>query len=58
MPTAFTVEDVRKALAEMVIIDELPFRFVKSMGFKDIQQPYNLSCELGISHLVKLWLRM
>ena len=27
--TAFTVEASKKALAEMVIIDELPFRFVE-----------------------------
>ena len=54
VPTAFTVEAARKAFAEMVIIDELPFRFVEGYGFKDIRQPYNLSCELGISYLVKL----
>ena len=34
MPTAFTVEAVRKALAEMVIIDELPFRFVEGYRFQ------------------------
>ena len=34
VPTAFTVEAVRKALAEMVIIDELPFRFVEGYGFQ------------------------
>ena len=55
---AFTVEASRKAFAEMIILDELPFRLLKGMSFKDIQQPYNLSCKLGISHLVKLWLGM
>ena len=34
VPTAFTVEASRKALAEMVIIDELPFRFVERYGFQ------------------------
>ena len=58
VPTAFTVEASRKAFAEMIILDELPFRLLKGMSFKDIQQPYNLSCKLGISHLVKLWLGM
>ena len=58
VPTAFTVEASRKALVEMVIIDELPLGLLKGMGFKDMRQPYNLSCELGISHLVKLWLGM
>ena len=33
VPTAFIVEASKKALAEMIIIDELSFRFV---GFKDI----------------------
>ena len=58
VPTGFTVEASRKALAEMFIIDELPLGLLKGMGFKYIRQPYNLSCKLGISHLVKLWLRM
>ncbi|KAK4605841.1 hypothetical protein RGQ29_000218 [Quercus rubra] len=34
IPTAFTVEASRKALAKMVIIDELPFRFVEGYGFQ------------------------
>ncbi|XP_050262612.1 zinc finger BED domain-containing protein RICESLEEPER 2-like [Quercus robur] len=34
VPTAFNVEASRKALAEMVIIDELPFRFVEGYGFQ------------------------
>ena len=34
VPTAFTVETSRKTLAEMVIIDELPFRFVERYGFQ------------------------
>ena len=34
VPTTFTVEVVRKALTEMVIIDELPFRFVEGYGFQ------------------------
>ncbi|XP_065629427.1 zinc finger BED domain-containing protein RICESLEEPER 2-like [Quercus suber] len=34
IPIAFTVEASRKALAEMVIIDELPFRFVEGYGFQ------------------------
>ncbi|XP_050290476.1 zinc finger BED domain-containing protein RICESLEEPER 2-like [Quercus robur] len=34
VPTAFTVEASRKALAEMIIIDELPFRFVEGYGFQ------------------------
>ena len=34
VPTAFTVEASRKALVEMVIIDELPFRFVEGYGFQ------------------------
>ncbi|XP_050259181.1 zinc finger BED domain-containing protein RICESLEEPER 3-like [Quercus robur] len=32
--TSFSVEASRKALAEMVIIDELPFRYVEGYGFK------------------------
>ena len=34
VPTAFIVEASRKAVAEMVIIDELPFRFVERYGFQ------------------------
>ena len=34
VPTAFTIETSRKALAEMVIINELPFRFVEGYGFQ------------------------
>ena len=34
VPTAFTVEASRKALAEMIIIDELHFRFVQGYGFQ------------------------
>ena len=59
VPTTFTVEASKKALAEMIIINELPFGFAERyIGFKDNQQPYNLSCKLGISHLVKMWLGM
>ena len=32
--TTFSVEASRKALAEMIIIDELPFRCVEGYGFK------------------------
>ena len=32
--TTFSVETSRKALAEMIIIDELPFRYVEGYGFK------------------------
>ncbi|KAK4571925.1 hypothetical protein RGQ29_030357 [Quercus rubra] len=32
--TSFSVEASRKALAEMIIIDELPFRYVEGYGFK------------------------
>jgi hypothetical protein len=31
---SFSIEDCRKALAEMVIIDEMPFRSVVGEGFK------------------------
>ena len=34
MLTTFFVEASRKALAEMIVIDELPFRFVEGYGFK------------------------
>ena len=34
MSTTFSVEASRKALAEMIIIDELPFRCVEGYGFK------------------------
>ncbi|XP_023911292.2 zinc finger BED domain-containing protein RICESLEEPER 2-like [Quercus suber] len=34
IPTAFTIEASRKALAKMIIIDELPFRFVEGYGFQ------------------------
>ena len=34
VPTAFTVETSRKALAEIIIINELPFRFVEGYGFQ------------------------
>ncbi|XP_050211744.2 zinc finger BED domain-containing protein RICESLEEPER 2-like [Mercurialis annua] len=32
----FNQEDIRKALSYMLIIDELPFRFVEGMGFKKL----------------------
>jgi hypothetical protein len=32
--TAFTIEAGRKALAEMIILDELPFTFVENYGFR------------------------
>ena len=32
--TTFSIEASRKALAEMIIIDELPFRCVEGYGFK------------------------
>ena len=32
--TIFSIEASRKALAEMIIIDELPFRYVEGFGFK------------------------
>ena len=34
MSTTFTIEASRKALAEMIIIDKLPFRCVDGYGFK------------------------
>ena len=34
VPTAFTVEASRKALTEIIILDELPFRFVEGYGFQ------------------------
>ena len=34
VPIAFTVEASRKAFIEMVIIDELPFRFVEGYEFQ------------------------
>ena len=34
VPTAFTIETSRKALAEIVIIDESSFRFVEWYGFQ------------------------
>ena len=34
IPIAFIVEASRKALVEMIIIDELPFRFVEEYGFQ------------------------
>ena len=34
MSTSFSVEASRKVLAEMIIIDKLPFRYVKGYGFK------------------------
>ena len=34
LSTSFSVEASRKALAEMIIIDELPFRYVEGYGFK------------------------
>ncbi|KAL4652108.1 hypothetical protein ACB092_01G209400 [Castanea dentata] len=34
VPAAFTVEASRKALVEMIIIDELPFRLVEGYGFQ------------------------
>ncbi|KAL5779200.1 hypothetical protein ACOSQ2_009937 [Xanthoceras sorbifolium] len=30
----FKQEDTRKALAEMLVVDELPFRFVEKQGFQ------------------------
>ena len=40
--TRFTVEAARKALAEMIIVDELPFTFVENYRFKrfrNVMQP-------------------
>ncbi|KAG6713707.1 hypothetical protein I3842_05G167000 [Carya illinoinensis] len=34
LPIAFSVEACREALAEMLIVDELPFRFVEGESFK------------------------
>ena len=34
MSTTFTIEASRKAIAEMIIIDKLPFRCVEGYGFK------------------------
>ena len=34
VPTAFTVEASRKALTEIIILDELPFRLVEGYGFQ------------------------
>ena len=34
VPIAFTIETSRKALVEMVIINELPFKFVEGHGFQ------------------------
>ena len=34
IPTTFTVEASRKALLEMIIIDEFTFRFVEGYGFQ------------------------
>lgn len=34
LPVAFSVEGCRLGLAEMLIIDELPFRFVENEGFR------------------------
>ena len=34
VPIAFTIEASKKALAKMIIIDELPFRFVEVYGFQ------------------------
>ncbi|KAG6694115.1 hypothetical protein I3842_09G034200 [Carya illinoinensis] len=34
MPIAFSVEACRQALVEMIILDELPFKFVEGEGFK------------------------
>ncbi|CAL5404674.1 unnamed protein product [Camellia sinensis] len=40
--TSFSIEVARRYLAEMIVIDELPFRFVDGVGFKrfcDVMQP-------------------
>lgn len=40
--SVFSFDDCKRALAEMVIIDELPFRFVKRIGFRkfcNVMQP-------------------
>ena len=34
MSTTFTIEASKKAIAEMIIIDKLPFRCVEGYGFK------------------------
>ena len=42
MPYVFNFEACKKALAEMIILDELSFRFVESLGFRkfmSIAQP-------------------
>ena len=58
VPTAFTIETSRKALAEIVIIDELSFRFVEWYGFQRFLTTLQPKLHIETSHLIKLWLRM
>ena len=46
MSTTFSVEASRKALAEMIIIDELPFRCVEGYAFKKYVTTFQLKLRL------------
>ena len=52
--TTFSVEASRKALAEMIIIDELSFRHVEGYGFKKYVTTLQPKLRLKDIHLIKL----
>ena len=47
VPIAFTVKASRKSLAEMVIIDVLPFRIVEGYGFQRYSTTLQLKLRIG-----------
>ena len=44
VPWVFNFEECKKALAEMIILDELSFRFVEGFGFRKFMPKLALRC--------------
>ena len=62
MSTTFTNEASRKVLVEMIIIDELPFRFVKHDRFIEfmakVERRFEIpSCVTVVRDCLKLYMR-
>jgi Domain of unknown function (DUF4413) len=51
----FSIEDCRKALAKMVVVDEMPFRLVEGEGFKNfiktVQPMFNVPSRVTVSRV-------
>jgi hypothetical protein len=55
-PVTFSIEDCRKTLAKMVMVDEMPFRLVEGEGFKNfiktVQPMFNVPSRVTVSRIV------